>query len=428
MRFSEALLQQIKESDLVAYIQSIVPDIILEPHGSYYTACCPHPDHDDEHPSFRVWHNKDGTWSFACMSCHSGKKDLTADPGHRNYGTDAIAFTQWMSDYKGSPHILSFEEAVLKVAEFFKIPVPAEYKPKMSAQEIYFRKLQGLYHYYFMLYDSEPKEYCKMRGLNQQDAATWQIGTDGAKLIFPLFDEHKSLKGFISRTVRDESPKYIHSSAREGFIKSEFLYGLDKIDRSLHSVYVTEGVFDVITATKYGVKNVVACLGTSFMESHAQLLKKNGVKEVTFVFDGDTAGQNALKNAIKNARAVGLLVSIIILPNNLDLDEFCRGRQYRSKQNLEVLKQFDYEYELETFAQEYQSRRNMLQNRYLRHILSKATMIQDADEYAMFCTYILNHFDMRLEQRNVREIKTNLAHSVSAKTQATAKTTTKATA
>ena len=416
MRFSEALLRKVKQCDLAAYVRSVVPDIQLEPHGNYYTARCPHPDHDDEHPSFRIWHNTDGTWSFACMSCHSGQKDTKAKPGQRNYGTDIIAFIQWMSDYKGSEHILTFEEAVLKALDFFGIPAPDKYTPAITKQEQYLRKLLQLYRNYYMCYESEPKTYAQKRGINQQDAAYWEIGTDGDRLIFPLFDKDHGLRGFISRTVRDEDPKYIHSSAREGFIKSEFLYGMNKLDRSLHTVYVTEGVMDVITATRYGVKNVLACLGTSFMESHAQLLKKNGIQEVIFVFDSDDAGQRALKNGIKHARAAGLSVALILLPIGEDLDSFCRMQRLRSNQKLDALKQYDYEYELKQYTQEYQSQRSLLQNRYLQPILTKAAEIRDPNEYAVFRAYILNQFDIRLENRNVREIKTNLAHPVSAKT------------
>lgn len=428
MRFSEALLRKVKQCDLTAYIKGVIPDITFEKHGNYYTACCPHPDHDDEHPSFRVWHNTDDTWSFCCMACHSGTKDIASAPGKRNYGTDIIAFIQWMSDHKGSQHIFTFEEAVVKALQFFRIPVPEQVSTPVSKQELYFQKLAQLYHRYFMLYDSEPKKYYKTRGLNQQDAVTWQIGSDGDRLIFPLFDGNHALKGFIKRTICNEEPKYIHSSAREGFIKSEYLYGLDHFNRSIQTAMVTEGVLDVISAVKYGVNNVCATLGTAFMVSHASLLKRNGIREVIFVFDGDAAGQKATQHAIKIARDADLSVRIIILPDHEDLDSFCQKHQYKSRQKLEALQQYDYEYELRDYIQEYQAQRSTLQNKYLYPILSKAASIRNHDDYAVFRTYILNQFDIRLEQRNVREIKTDLAHPLPVKTQTTSQTSTKASA
>lgn len=428
MRFSEALLRKVKQCDLTAYIRSVVPDIRFEPHGNYYTARCPHPDHDDEHPSFRVWHNRDGTWSFGCMSCHTGRKDTASQPGRRNYGTDIIAFIQWMSDHKGSAHIFTFEEAVIKALTYFHIPVPPKYETPVTAQERYFRQLAALYHRYFMLYESEQKAYWKTRGLNQQDAAAWQIGSDGDRLIFPLYNQDNRLCGFTGRTIRDEDPKYKHSSAKEGFIKGEFLYGIHKMDRSLHTACITEGAFDVITAYKYGIKNVLACLGTSFMESHAKLLAAQRIREVTFIFDGDEAGRKALNHAIQYARAAGLSVSLVLLPDGEDLDSFCRKQQYQSRQKLEAMKQYDYEYELGESTREYQSQRNILQNRYLRQILSKASQIKDDTEYAVFQTYILNQFDIRLEPRNVQKVKANMAHSLSAQIKAAAEASAKASA
>lgn len=426
--FDAALLRKLKECDLTKYFQSVAKDPYLEEHGNYFTGRCPHPDHEDEHPSFRIWHNPDNTWSWCCMSCHNGKKDISVRPGRRNYGTDIIAFIQWMSDYKGAKHILTFEESVLKALDFYNMALPVASQKRISQQEQYYRKLAALYHSYLLLHDSDPKRYYVKRGLTQQDASAFQIGTDGDRLIFPLYDGQKALKGFISRTIRGEDPKYIHSSAKEGFIKSEFLYGLYKFDRSVHTAYVTEGVMDVITATRYGIKNVCACLGTSFMESHAALLKEAGIKEVVLVFDGDSAGRKALDNAIVSARKAGLAVSVILLPEGEDLDSFCKKYTYQSVQQLETLKQHDYEYELEVSARNYKTARNTLQNQYLLPILKKAETITQDEEYILYRNYILNQFDIILEPRNsyVRKIKTDLADPVSA--QAKAKTQAAATA
>lgn len=418
--FDAALLRKLKECDLTQYFQSVAKDPYLEDHGNYFTGRCPHPDHDDEHPSFRIWHNPDNTWSWCCMSCHSGKKDLSVKPGHRNYGTDIIAFIQWMSDYKGSQHILTFEESVLKALDFYHMAPPSVSKRQVSQQETYNRKMAALYHSYLLLHDSDPKRYFVKRGLSQQDASAFQVGTDGDRLIFPLYDGQKALKGFISRTICGEDPKYIHSSAREGFVKSEFLYGLYKFDRSCHTAYITEGVMDVITATKYGIKNVCACLGTSFMESHARLLKENGITEAVFVFDGDTAGRKALDNAVYYARNTGLAVSIVLLPEGEDMDSFCRKHTYQSLQKIKNMQQHDYEYELAKAARDYKTARNTLQNQYLLPILKKAETIKQENEYILYRNYILNQFDIILEPRNsyVRKIKTDLADPVSAQAKA----------
>lgn len=97
----------------------------LKPAGdNIWQGRCPHPDHDDTTPSFRVWKNNDNTWSWACMGCHVGKKD-TKDNKYRNYGSDCFAFVQWMSDHKNSKHIYSFTESIMVLADKYNIPSSA---------------------------------------------------------------------------------------------------------------------------------------------------------------------------------------------------------------------------------------------------------------------------------------------------------------
>ena len=82
--------------------------------------CCPHPDHDDHNPSFSVW--KTGDYYFwCCHKCHVGKTSLNGT--HKNYGNDFIALLRWLSDYAGSEHILSFQEAAFKVCQYIGLNV-----------------------------------------------------------------------------------------------------------------------------------------------------------------------------------------------------------------------------------------------------------------------------------------------------------------
>ena len=70
------------------------------------------------------WYNKTTkNWSWACMGCHNGKKDLNSR--YKNYGTDCFAFLQWMSDYKGSKHVLTFPEAIKVLASKLNLSIPA---------------------------------------------------------------------------------------------------------------------------------------------------------------------------------------------------------------------------------------------------------------------------------------------------------------
>ena len=53
-RFNDELIQKIKRLDLVEYFQSVAENPHIEKHGNYFTARCPHPDHEDKHPSFMI--------------------------------------------------------------------------------------------------------------------------------------------------------------------------------------------------------------------------------------------------------------------------------------------------------------------------------------------------------------------------------------
>lgn len=54
---------------------------------------------------------------------------------------------------------------------------------------------------------------------------------------------------------------------------------------------------DVIAAHKAGINNVVASMGTALTEKHVRRLKQIA-KKFVLVYDGDSAGQNAIYKAL----------------------------------------------------------------------------------------------------------------------------------
>lgn len=401
-RFDEALIQRVKRCDLVEYFQSVAEDPHIEKHGNYFTARCPHPDHEDKHPSFVIYHNADGTYSFTCLSCHCGKKNLDGKVSEKNYGSDIIAFVRWMSDHKKSSHILTFTEAMIKILEFYHIPVPKEVNnhPE-TVYHVKNKKLMNLYSQFFIETDCKQKEYFFSRGFDQADANEFKIGSDGDKLVFPLIDYNNRVVGFTRRTIRDETPKYIHSGSSEGFIKSEFLYNINKLNLSNHTVYITEGTLDVISGMKYGMTNILACLGTAFQDTHAKMLKNFGIKKIVFVFDNDPAGEKALSRSIEIARQNEFSVDIIKFTDVNDLDEFCQKYKENTLSQIEIIQQPDYEYELSDFVKEYQEQQDRIRNKYIPTILAKAKKIKDEKEYELFKNYIFNKFNINLESKDV---------------------------
>ena len=285
---------------------------------------CPHPDHKDKTPSFRVFKNSNGTWSFKCFGC----QDIYEKKGQNgNYGSDCFAFLQWMSDYKGSKKVLTFTESLLMLAEREGITVitdnndsknllkQLEYKCKLSQSNLL----------------SNVKGYLFSRGLNEEDIRKWRIGSwlykennrNVFRVTFPLFNRKSEVIGFSSRILKDQEnvPKYINSKNSLVFQKRNYLYGQHLLDISCHDIRITEGQFDVILATKYGLQNVVATLGTSFTEDHASLMKKYNLVP-TFIYDNDIAGIKATERALDICQKQVLSAKVCTLPDGYDLADF----------------------------------------------------------------------------------------------------------
>ena len=408
---------QLKKCDLVKYFKSRFPNIPIHRSGEYYIARCPHPDHRDENPSFRIHYDAATGWySWTCFSCHCGKKGERTASGKINKGSDAVAFVMWLSDYNGSSHVLTFQEAVLVLLKFFHIPIPEEKKRPVTKQEHMNCILSNTFQEYF--HDSLAEKYVLSRGLNHNILLKYHVGTDGYRLAIPLTDYHNRIQGFIYRHLNGEEPKYIHSSAKDGFIKSQYLFGLEHLDLSRKSVFITEGCLDVMMADQYGMKNVLACLGTAFTDGHAVLLKNLGITEVVLVFDSDPAGRHATSNAIQLLHNVKIQCKVISLPDEMDLCDFAKTHKEKTEEDLVWYTVPDYEYELGPLAKAYQEKKKKIQQEYLSDILKKAMVFTIQKDYDLFRQYIFSEFDIRLEQEHVRKTQTDLENPVPPQTAA----------
>lgn len=151
------------------------------------------------------------------------------------------------------------------------------------------------------------------------------------RLMFPLVDVDGRVVGFCGRSVGplpDENVrvKYIHSPDSNIYTPSHELFGLyharDAIS-SIGNVTVVEGNVDVVSLHARGLSNVVAPLGTTFTIAHARLLKRF-VQTAVFLFDGDAAGDHAVRLAREVCRSVGLESKAATLPAGTNAVGFSR--------------------------------------------------------------------------------------------------------
>ena len=87
--------------------------------------------------------------------------------------------------------------------------------------------------------------------------------------------------------------------------------------------YLVEGYTDVISMHQAGVQNVVASSGTSLTEDQIRLIKRY-TKNITILYDGDTAGIKASFRGIDMILEEGLNVRVVPLPAGEGPDSFSK--------------------------------------------------------------------------------------------------------
>jgi DNA primase len=84
-----------------------------------------------------------------------------------------------------------------------------------------------------------------------------------------------------------------------------------------------EGYTDVVSLHQAGVENVVASGGTSLTLDQLRLVKKY-TKNLTIIYDGDTAGVKAALRGLDLALEEGLNVKLVLIPDGEDPDSYVR--------------------------------------------------------------------------------------------------------
>lgn len=325
--FPQEFIDRIKEE---VNLKDLVEEYTdLKKVGPYtYTGHCPNPNHNDSTPSFRVFLkgyktsnrvNRYDTW--ACMGCHNGKKN--EESKEKNYGSDCIAFIRWIDPTKRR-----WKDAVIYLAQKYHIPIPTD------ENEIFYKHNKIISNSCETNLKGKSLNYLLNRGLSIEDCKEWHLGFDGLKITFPLLDRYKNILGFSRRWLEvpeGSNDKYRNSASSIIFNKSMYLYGIQNLEDDFPEIRITEGPMDVIMAHKYGLKNVVATLGTAFTEGHVEIIKHYD-KIPVFIFDGDDAGFKAINRAINLLAAHNIYSKIYILPKDKDLFDYSKEVKFNIEQ------------------------------------------------------------------------------------------------
>lgn len=146
------------------------------------------------------------------------------------------------------------------------------------------------------------------------------------RLIFPIQDLQDRTVGFGGRALDDATPKYLNSRESLAFNKGRLLYAFNwarEAIREAGEVVIVEGYMDALTCHQFGLRNVVATLGTALTPDHVAVLKRFA-PHVVVVYDADAAGRAASERGLHLFEEAELPVRIAVLPPGRDPDLFLR--------------------------------------------------------------------------------------------------------
>jgi DNA primase len=347
MRFPQTFIDDLRrQADIVRVVQDYVS---LKKKGANWMACCPF--HKEKTASFSVSPAKD---IFYCFGCQKGGSVFN-----------------FVMEIERVP----FPDAIKIVAEKTGVPLPKMVDDsRFEAHKRESDTVIELNQWALVWWEDQLKsksgsaarEYLKGRGIDDETIQTFHLGfapdswdalsthlrQKGAsqeqlessglvvkkdeggsydrfrgRLMFPVIDAQGRAIAFGGRTMdADGEPKYLNSPETPAYTKGRHLFGLnltrDEIRRNGFAILV-EGYLDLIVPYQFGVRNMVASLGTALTPEQVKLIARFA-RRVVVNYDGDRAGVQAAKRAIETILAEDLEVKVLVLPDNADPDDFIR--------------------------------------------------------------------------------------------------------
>ncbi|HEY6122756.1 MAG TPA: DNA primase, partial [Pyrinomonadaceae bacterium] len=359
MRYPQTFIDDLRrQADVVRIIQDYVT---LKKKGANWMACCPF--HKEKTPSFSVSPAKE---IFYCFGCGKGGSVFN-----------------FVMEIEG----VSFPESIKIVAEKAGVPLPkliddSRYEGRRRETEDILQLNTWALEWWEQQLESGgsdariARDYLSRREITDQtrkvfrlgfapdswDALSLHLRQKGAtqeqiensglvvkkeeggsydrfrgRLMFPVCDVQGRPIAFGGRTLKaDEPAKYINSPETSVYVKGRNLFGLyltrSDIREKKYAILV-EGFLDLIIPYQFGIRNVVASLGTALTPEQVKLLSRFA-RKVVVNYDGDRAGIQAARRAIEVLLPEDIDVKVLVLPDGADPDEFIRqfgASEYRRR-------------------------------------------------------------------------------------------------
>lgn len=421
-RIPEAFIEEVRQkTNIVDVVSQYVQ---LKKQGKNLFGLCPF--HEEKTPSFSVTEDKQ---IFNCFSCHRGG--------------NVFKFIMDIED-------ISFPEAVLKVADFSDISLPQDLATqKATADQSQAQQLRQLYQDVQVLYThillktkiGEPAlDYLQNRQLDEQAINEFGLGfapdqsdlllnflktrhvsrelmvrsglfaqrQDGQlidrfrnRVMFPIWDQSGRVIAFSGRllTKSDNEPKYLNSPETEIFQKRDVLYHFAQAKREIRqtkTAYLFEGFMDVISAYRAGVTNGIASMGTSLTSDQLYLLSR-AAQRLIICYDGDEPGQNAIADALKLVKERPFEISVVMLPDGQDPDEYIKAHGAEAfQQQLEGHVLTPVAFELQRLAGQYNFSVDNERLAYVQSALETLVTIESTVEQDLYLRQVADQANVDL--------------------------------
>ncbi|MCG1008985.1 DNA primase [Salinicoccus sp. ID82-1] len=353
MRIPDETVEAVKQgTDITELVSSYIK---LEKRGRNYVGLCPF--HNEKTPSFTVSPDKQICHCFGCKK-----------------GGNVLQFYMEVEN-------VSFAEAVRKLGKPLGVEIAAA-EESASDSEMQLIKIHeymtDLYHH-ILMHTKEGEEalkYLEDRGFTPEIIRKEKIGiapdmrdfTKNAlsdkgfslelafqagiisrneenfsyydrfngRIMIPIRNHQGYIVGYTARSVDGREPKYLNTPETSIFQKRRLLYNLSdarKDIRKQDEVILMEGHLDIVKVKMTSVGNVIGLMGTALSEQHIQSLNRLA-SNVTLMFDGDDAGQNAQLSLGADLLEAGLNVFVISMPKGMDPDEYIEKNGKAAFENL----------------------------------------------------------------------------------------------
>ena len=339
-----------------ANIVDIIGDYVtLKKKGVNYQACCPF--HNEKTPSFVVSPSKG---VYKCFGCGKGGNAVTFVMEHesisypealkivaKRYGIEVEEREQTEEDVRRNNNRESMFALNGWAAEYFSKYLLNNPEGK-SVGLSYFSQKRGFtdatIHKFGLGFCSAKgdaltqaalaagykEEFLLSTGLTlkrESDGRLYDRFRD--RVMFPVHNISGRVVAFGGRTLRTDKSvaKYQNSPESEIYSKTRELYGLYFAKKAIQQqgfAIMVEGYTDVISMHQAGVENVVASSGTSLTIEQIRLLSRF-TRNITVIYDGDSAGVKATMRGIDMILKEGMNVRIVSLPVEHDPDSFARA-------------------------------------------------------------------------------------------------------